>query len=108
MNRRLRFLTLLVALLLCLGVCPAAGARRGANRRDLTKDCTITLPENLQEKLYRITDGLVESYQRFDHDESVTISPRRGNRRRGCIEGYTVPKSYAEKPTTRRVLCFPA
>ncbi len=97
MNRRLRFLTLLVALLLCLGVCPAALAQEEEQTAaDLTKDCTITLPENLQEKLYRITDGLVESYQRFDHDESVTISPPAGQPAQGLyLEWYTVPKSYA-------------
>ena len=97
MNRRLRFLTLLVALLLCLGACPVALAQEAEQTAaDLTKDCTITLPENLQEKLYRITDGLVESFQRFDHDESVTITPPAGQSAQGLyLEWYTVPKSYA-------------
>ena len=96
MNRRLRFLTLLLALLLCLGVCPAAlaqGEEEGA--ADLTADCTIALPEKLQDKLYRITDNVVESYQMFEAEESVTITPPSGQQAQGLyLEWYKVPKNY--------------
>lgn len=96
MNRRLRFLTLLLALLLCLGVCPAALAQGEEEvAADLTADCTIALPEKLQDKLYRITDNVVESYQMFEAEESVTITPPSGQQAQGLyLEWYKVPKNY--------------
>ena len=96
MNRRLRFLTLLLALLLCLGVCPVALAQGEEEAAaDLTADCTIALPEKLQEKLYRITDNVVESYQMFEAEESVNITPPSGQQAQGLyLEWYKVPKNY--------------
>jgi len=96
MNRRLRFLTLLLALLLCLGVCPTALAQGEESlAADLTADCTIALPEKLQDKLYRMTDNVVESYQMFEAEESVTIMPPAGKTAQGLyLEWYTLPKSY--------------
>jgi len=96
MNRKLRFLTLLLALLLCLGVCPVAMAQ-GEEKvaADLPADCSIALPEKLQEKLYRMTDNVVESYQMFEPDDSVTITPPAGKQAQGLyLEWYKVSKNY--------------
>ncbi len=44
----------------------------------VTAECTITLPEELTGKEYRITDGLIESYQTFRSGQSVQIDLPQG------------------------------
>ena len=39
----------------------------------MTADCTFALPEELAGKEYRITDGLVESYQQFISGQSIEV-----------------------------------
>jgi len=96
MNRTLRVLTLLIALLLCLTVCPAALADgEGETARDLTADCAIVMPEALQEKAYRITDGWIESYQAFSAKHTLEINLPADQAAQGAyFEWYTLPKDY--------------
>ena len=66
-------------LLLLSGVVPLSIARAESAEIEtqqvgtVTSDCTITLPEELAGKEYRITDGLVESYQTFESGQSIAI-----------------------------------
>ena len=62
---------LTVFALLFSGVVPFSGARAESAEIQtqqvgtVTAECTVTLPDELSGKEYRITDGLVESYQSF-------------------------------------------
>ena len=66
-------------LLLLSGVVPLSGARAESAEIQIqqvgtvTSDCTITLPQELAGKEYRITDGLVESYQTFESEQSIQV-----------------------------------
>ncbi len=66
-------------LLLLSGVVPLSVAHAESAEIEtqqvgtVTKDCTITLPEALAGKEYRITDGLVESYQTFESGQTITV-----------------------------------
>ena len=66
-------------LLLLSGVVPLAAARAESAEIEtqqvgtVTSDCTITLPEELAGKEYRITDGLVESYQTFESGQTIAV-----------------------------------
>lgn len=68
-----------VVLLLLSGIVPLSSARAESAEIQtgqvgtVTGDCTITLPEELAGKEYRITDGLVESYQTFEAGQSVQV-----------------------------------
>ena len=69
----------MVVLLLLSGIVPLSSARAESAEIQtgqvgtVTGDCTITLPEELAGKEYRITDGLVESYQTFEAGQSVQV-----------------------------------
>lgn len=71
--------TATVLLLLLSGVVPLSGARAEVAEIQteqvgtVTSDCTITLPDELTGKEYRITDGLVESYQDFTSDQTIQV-----------------------------------
>ena len=66
-------------LLLLSGFVPLSAARAESAEIEtqqtgtVTKDCTVTLPEALAGKEYRITDGLVESYQTFESGQTITV-----------------------------------
>ena len=70
---------LTVLLLLFSGFVPLSGARAESAEIQtqqvgtVTAECTITLPAELAGKEYRITDGLVESYQSFASGQSVQV-----------------------------------
>ena len=67
------------ALALAFFFLPAGSARAEDARIDtaqtatITSACTVTLPERLLDKAYRITDGLVETYQTFRKDDAILL-----------------------------------
>jgi len=68
-----------VLLLLVSGFVPFTGARAESAEIQtgqvgtVTADCTFALPEELAGKEYRITDGLVESYQAFSSGQTIEV-----------------------------------
>ncbi len=96
MNRSLRLLTLLVALLLCLGICSVALANEDSGEaEDLTAACGIILPEALANKAYRITDSAIESYQAFTAKHTLEIDLPADLIAQGVyFEWYTLPNEY--------------
>ena len=96
MNRSLRYLTLLVALLLCFGICSVALANEGGGEaEDLTASCAIILPEAMADKAYRITDGAIESYQPFTAKHTLEIDLPSDQIAQGVyFEWYTLPDDY--------------
>ena len=70
---------LTVLALLFSGVIPFSGARAESAEIQtqqvgtVTAECTVTLPDELAGKEYRITDGLVESYQSFKPGQTVQV-----------------------------------
>ncbi len=90
---------LTIALLLFSGLVPLSGAR--AESADIqtgqvgtiTAECTVTLPQELAGKEFRITDGLVESYQSFSSGQTVEVSLPSGAQ--GIVlEWYTAASQY--------------
>ena len=75
---------LTVFALLLSGVVPFSGARAESaeiqtqQAGTVTMECTVTLPDELAGKEYRITDGLVESYQSFKSGQSVQVDLAEG------------------------------
>ncbi|NLI52832.1 MAG: phosphodiester glycosidase family protein [Clostridiales bacterium] len=69
----------IACLLLIFCFVPAASAHAEAAKIQtgqtgtITDECTITMPEELSGKEYRITDGLVESYQSFTKGQTITV-----------------------------------
>ncbi|MBA4347417.1 MAG: hypothetical protein C0413_00990 [Clostridiales bacterium] len=68
-----------VLLLLVSGIVPFSSARaetaeiQTGQVGTVTADCTFTLPEALVGREYRITDGLVESYQSFSSGQTLEV-----------------------------------
>ncbi|MDD4311003.1 MAG: phosphodiester glycosidase family protein [Eubacteriales bacterium] len=93
-----------VVLLLLSGVVPLSSARAESAEIQtgqvgtVTGDCTITMPEELAGKEYRITDGLVESYQNFEAGQSVQIDLPEGAQ--GLyLEWYNLTSGYTVTQT---------
>ena len=87
-------------LLLLSGVVPLSSARAETAEIQteqvgtVTSDCTITLPEELAGKEYRITDSLVESYQTFESGQSIQVDLPEGTQ--GLyLEWYNPTSQYA-------------
>ena len=68
-----------VLLLLASCFVPFSSARADVAKIDteqtgtVTGECTITMPEGLSEKEYRITDNLVETYQTFEQGQTLKV-----------------------------------
>ena len=66
-------------LLLLSGFVPVSGARAESAEIQtqqvgtVTAECTLTMPEKLAGKEYRITDGLVESFQTFSSGQTLEV-----------------------------------
>ena len=59
----------------------------------ITAECTATMPEELSGKEYRITDGLVESYQQFKPGQTLLVDLAAGAS--GLyLEWYTLTSQY--------------
>ncbi len=80
MKLRVRITAAAAAALLVFSLTPCSAARAEIARIQttqagtVTEECSITLPEELSEDEYRITDSLVESYQTFTKDQSIGVS----------------------------------
>ena len=98
MNRTLRTLSLLAALLLCFHFCGTALADDGTqadSAADITADCTFLMPEALTDKTYRITDDAIESYQEFTGKHTLEITLPSDEPAQGIyLEWYTLPDQY--------------
>lgn len=92
------------------GVVPLAAARAESAEIETSrlvrrlKDCTITLPEELAGKEYRITDGLVESYQTFESGQTITVDAP--GWRTGHLEWYQPTSAYSVTQTDERRFAF--
>ncbi|MEA5049589.1 MAG: phosphodiester glycosidase family protein [Eubacteriales bacterium] len=98
MNRTLRTLSLLAALLLSFHFCGTALADDGTqadSAADITADCTFLMPEALADKTYRITDDAIESYQEFTGKHTLEIALPNDETAQGIyLEWYTLPDQY--------------
>lgn len=98
MNRTLRFLSLSLALLLCLGtrsVSLADDGSQAGSAADITADCAVLMPETLADKAYRITDDSIESYQEFNGKHTLEITLPQDEIAQGVyFEWYTLPRQY--------------
>ena len=78
-NIRNRITALAAALLLLGGMLPLSAAHaenaeiQTQQSGSMTAECTVLFPEELSGKEYRVTDGLVETYQSFKKNDAVTI-----------------------------------
>lgn len=76
--------TVAALLLLISGLIPLSSALaeeaeiQTAQVGTITADCTLTMPEELAGKEYRLTDGLAETYQSFQRDQTVVIDLAEG------------------------------
>lgn len=91
---------MLLALLLAAGFLPVTRARAEAaaiqtgQTGTITSACTITLSEELSDKAYRITDGLVETYQTFEKDDAILIDLPEGGAQGVYLEWYDATENY--------------